>query len=65
MHETSKALLCTRHPPARVRQISGFAKISACVFYKGCGFHAYDYAAKSAAYVPTQIQTAVGTISAA
>ena len=54
MHEASKALLCTGHPPARVRQISGFAKISACVFYEDCGFHAYDYAAKSAACVPTQ-----------
>ena len=28
MHEASKALLCTGHPPARVRQISGFAKVS-------------------------------------
>ena len=45
MCEASKALLCTGHPPARVRQISGFAKISACVFYEDCGFHAYDYAA--------------------
>ncbi len=35
MHEASKALLCAGHPPARVRQISGFAKISACAFYKG------------------------------
>ena len=26
--ETSKALLCAGHPPTRVRQISGFAKIS-------------------------------------
>ena len=26
----SKALLCTGHPPARVRQIFGFAKVSAC-----------------------------------
>ena len=33
MHETSKALLCTGHPPARVRQISGFAKVSACCLY--------------------------------
>ena len=33
MHETSKALLCTGHPPARVRQISGFVKLSVCVFY--------------------------------
>ena len=35
MHEASKALLCAGHPPARVRHISGFAKISACAFYKG------------------------------
>ena len=34
MHEASKALLCTGHPPARVRQISGFAKVSVYVFYK-------------------------------
>ena len=26
MYETSKALLCTEHPPARVRQIFGFVK---------------------------------------
>ena len=26
--ETSKALLCAGHPPGRVRQISGFAKVS-------------------------------------
>ena len=26
--KTSKALLCTGHPPARVRQIFGFAKVS-------------------------------------
>ena len=26
--EANKALLCTAHPPARVRQILGFTKIS-------------------------------------
>jgi hypothetical protein len=36
--EISKALLCTGHPPARVRLISGFAAV--CVY-------AYDYAAKA------------------
>ena len=34
IREASKALLCTGHPPARVRQIFGFVKLSACVFYK-------------------------------
>ena len=28
MCETSKVLLCTGHPRERVRQISGFAKVS-------------------------------------
>ena len=28
MCETSKALLCTGHPPARARQIPDFAKVS-------------------------------------
>ena len=32
--EANKALLCTGHPPARVRQISGFVKLSVYVFYK-------------------------------
>ena len=53
MHETSKALLCTGHPPARVRQISGFAKVSGrlknvfmysdCLvgFWVWCKRHAY------------------------
>ena len=31
---TSKALLCAGHPPTRVRQISGFAKVSAGLFFK-------------------------------
>ena len=33
--KTSKALLCTGHPPARVRQISGFAKVSALLMFYG------------------------------
>ena len=64
MHEASKALLCTGHPPARVRQISGFAKISGRLknvfmcsdglvgFWVWCKRHAYDYAAL---IVPTQV----------
>ena len=41
MCETSKALLCTEHPPARVRQIFGFAKVSGRLNIKASdGLHA-------------------------
>ena len=44
--------LCFRPAlPAQERRKGHFAKISACVFYEDCGFHAYDYAVSRRAYL--------------
>ena len=49
--QTTEAVLQAGLLPAQERRKGHFAKISACVFYEDCGFHAYDYAVSRRAYL--------------
>ena len=49
--QTTEAVLQGRALPAQERRKGHFAKISACVFYEDCGFHAHDYAVSRRAYL--------------